>query len=286
MVYKTDLDGANSEGLGSILQRVIHLYAFGKIFDRNVEIPEFKNLQHYQHEKKTKKLFHSEINSFLPFKTQSQKEIKSVHISVHFLLLFFGEVFLTKKKKYISELKSKINYGSKHLFNSNNKTIAIHIRNLNKLDTDFGVKREVLSKERHCFYVNLLNSLIKNHVNHEIHVFSQGDIKEFQFLDSFPIQFHLNTPLIETFYHLMTSDVLVTSNSSLSWTAHLFGANKKVYSRLTFFHSWYPRTILISKKGVPMGRMLSYFLIQINRIKTILQYCKYYLKAILNYKNP
>ena len=281
MVYKTDLNGANTEGLGSILQRVIHLYAYGKIFDRNVEIPEFKNLQHYQHEKKTKNLFHSEINSFLNFKTQNQKGNKSFHISVHFLLLFFGEVFLNKKKKYISELKSKINYSSKHLYFSENKTIAIHIRNLNKLDTDFGIKREVLGKERYSFYINLLNYFIKSHNDYEIHVFSQGELKEFQFLDSFPIQFHLNTPLIETFYHLMISDILVTSNSSLSWTAHLFGANKKVYSRLTFFHSWYPSTILISKKGVPMGRILSFFLIQAKRITLILRYFKLKIKKLI-----
>lgn len=284
-MYKTDLDGSDSEGLGSILQRVIHLYAYGKIYNRNVKITEFKNLQHYQHENKTKEVFHSEINSFLPFKTLNQKANKSVQISVHYLLLYFGEVFLNKKRKYISELRNKINYDSKQLFESKNKTIAIHIRNLNKLDTDFGVKREVLSKKRHFFYQNLLNNLIKNHVNHEIHVFSQGDIKEFQFLDSFPIQFHLNKPLIETFYHLMISDILVTSNSSLSWTAHLFGANKMVYSRLTFFHSWYPGTILISKSGNPRGKLYSYFLIQAKRVKIIFQYLKYSTKLILNHRD-
>lgn len=144
MIIKTDLDGNNSEGLGSILQRVMHLYALGKIFRINVEIKEFRNLTHYQHENKTKDLFHLEINDFLPFKNVELENKKSFHIGVPFLLLFFGELFIVKKKKYFLQLANKIKYNSQLYFSPTNKTIAIHIRNLNKLDTDFGEKREVL----------------------------------------------------------------------------------------------------------------------------------------------
>jgi hypothetical protein len=282
MIFKTDLDGNNSEGLGSILQRVMHLYAFGKILNVNIEIPAFKNLTHFQHENKTKDLFHKEINHFLPFKNVEFQSKKSFYISVNFLLLFFGELFLVKKKKHFLKLAKKINYNSKLYFSPTKKNIAIHIRNLNRLDTDFGERREVLNKERHYFYVNLLNSLVKNHNHYDIHVFSQGDIKEFQFLDSFQIQFHLNVPLIETFYHLMISEILVTANSSLSWTAHLFGLNQKVYSRASFFHSWYLDTILISKTGFPKGRLISYFNLQLNRIKFILLFIKIKSKESFN----
>ena len=43
MVYKTDLDGSNTEGFGAILQRVIHLYIFGKIFNKNIKITQINN---------------------------------------------------------------------------------------------------------------------------------------------------------------------------------------------------------------------------------------------------
>ena len=280
MVYKTDLDGANTEGFGAILQRVIHLYVFGKIFNKSIEITKFKNLAHYQHENKSKVLFHSEINSFLSFETEKAESINNVFVEPDYLLRFIGELYLNKKKSYINELTKKINYSS-DLYFKTDKTISIHIRNKNKLDTDFNINRELLSAQKHLFYKNLLNYLIYNYKNHEIHVFSQGNEKEFTFLVDFPIKLHLNTPLIETFYHLMTSKILVTSNSSLSWTAHLFGLNEKVYARHTFFHSWYLGTILLSKRGNPLNRTLSHVLIQLNRIKLFFLFFKVKLKRLL-----
>ena len=277
MIYSTDLDGKNTEGLGSVLQLYLHLYAYGKIFKKEIELPDFKNLTHYQHENITKSAFHNIVNSFLPFNTENKESFNNIFVEPNHLLRFFGELFLNKKKVYIKELSKKIKYSS-DLYFKTNKTISIHIRNINKIDTDFNKNREYLSTEKRLFYNNLLNYLVDKYKDYEIHVFSQGDEKEFTFLVDFPITFHLNTPLMETFYHLTISNILVTSNSSLSWTAHLFGNNKRVYARANFFHSWYLGTILISKSGRPKNKLTSFVLIQYYRFKAIFKY--FYIKKL------
>lgn len=280
MLYCSDLDGKNTEGLGSVLQLYLHLYAYGKIKNKEILLPKFQNLNHYQHEKISKEEFHLIINDFFSFQYDLKRTDKIKFIEPKYLLRYFGEIYLNKKKYYISELSKKINYKSIKYFKSDN-TISVHIRNQNKLDTDFNLNREYFNKEKHNFYINLIENLINRFPEYEIHIFSQGDIKEFKFLDNFSINFHLNKPLIETFYHLITAKILVASNSSLSWTAHLFGLNERVYSRSNFFHSWYPGTILISKLGIPRSKFYSHTLIQLNRIKTIIQFFKMQLKSYL-----
>ena len=275
MVYYTDLDGRNTEGLGAVLQLYLHLFAYSMIYKKPIELLDFKNLSHYQHEKKTKKEFHQNLNSFLPFNNGQLRNENSSFIDPKFLLLFFGEIFIRSKRKHIRALAKKVNYSSDVYFNSY-KTISIHIRNLNKLDTDLIEGREYLGKKKHIYYINLLNYLIKKHQGYEIHIFSQGNIKDFKFLSDFKINLHLNTPLIETFYHLMNSNILVAANSSLSWTAHLMGKHYKVYARPTFFHSWYLGTTLLSERGKPINKFTSYLMIQSKRFKTII---RYYLKS-------
>lgn len=271
MLYCSDLDGKNTEGLGSVLQLYLHLYAYGKINNKEILLPKFQNLNHYQHENISKDEFHLIINDFFSFQSDLKRTDEIKFIEPEYLLRYFGEINLKKKKNYISELSRKINYKSIKYFNSN-KTISVHIRNQNKLDTDFNLNREYLNNEKHKFYIKLIENLINQFPEYEIHIFSQGHIEEFKFLNNFSINFHLNTPLIETFYHLITSKILVTSNSSLSWTAHLFGLNQKVYSRSNFFHSWYPSTILISKNGKPKGKLFSYLEIQLRRLFFLLYY--------------
>ena len=126
---------------------------------------------------------------------------------------------------------------------------------------------------------SMASELLDHYEEHsQITFFVPNDEKEFTFLVDFPITFHLNTPLMETFYHLTISNILVTSNSSLSWTAHLFGNNKRVYARANFFHSWYLGTILISKSGRPKNKLTSFVLIQYYRIKAIFKY--FYIKKL------
>ena len=75
--------------------------------------------------------------------------------------------------------------------------------------------------------------------------FPRGMKKDFQFLvDTHDATLHINDNILTTIYHLTFSNILVTANSSLSWSAHLYGQNNVVYARPTFSHSWYPNTNL------------------------------------------
>jgi hypothetical protein len=172
-------------------------------------------------------------------------------IDPHWLIKEWGEKFNKEKKEFIQELNEMIVYNGPVFFDKEKKTVSIHIRTLNNEDVCYNQNREYFDKTKENYFINLIENIIDTYKeNLDIHIFSQGNEESFKiFTNKFNCKLHINEDIITTFYHLMCSDFLLTSNSSLSWCAHLFGNNKYVYSRDNFFHSWYPETILVDIHG-------------------------------------
>jgi hypothetical protein len=108
------------------------------------------------------------------------------------------------------------------------------------------------------YYLNYLKNvinIIKKRVNGsiKIYIFSEGSEDSFRcFLGLGNVEIKVNCDLMETFYHLLSADVLVAAKSSLSWSAHLFGAHRIVIARDDFWHSWNGRnSILVNREGLP-----------------------------------
>ena len=59
-----------------------------------------------------------------------------------------------------------------------------------------------------------------NYKNSKIHIYSQGDKKDFDFNED-DVIFHINTPLEDTFVDFIYADILVVAPSSLSYSAGL-----------------------------------------------------------------
>jgi hypothetical protein len=248
--YYTRYDGNNEEGLGSILQSQLHLYAYCRLNKSEQYFPGFVNISHFQYTNQTKEEFNDSLNRF--FNIPSTSEISEIkYIDPNFLIRDWGEKNNHVKIDYIPELYQYINYTGINYFDKNKLSMSLHIRNINSQDVCFNQNREYYSKQKKKYFLNLISNINKKHGdNLDIHIFSQGQESEFlEFNDNFNTTLHLNENLITTFYHLMTSDILITSNSSLSWTAHLYNKNKFVYSRNNFFHSWYPSTFFIDFDG-------------------------------------
>jgi hypothetical protein len=146
-----------------------------------------------------------------------------------------------------------IQYKGEKYFDLSNKTIAVHIRSINPQDNCYNPNRELYSESKRDYFLCLLQNIKDNHDHNEkldIHIFSQGNPKYFDcFEEIHDAKLHINDNLVNTFYHLITANILLTSNSSMSWAAHLYGQNKLVYSRDNFFHSWYPSTKLVDYYG-------------------------------------
>ena len=122
---------------------------------------------------------------------------------------------------------------NKSVFNPEHFNIAIHIRVSNATDINLPSFRMTdLS-----YYVSIMNSIRVLHKDKLIkfHIYSQGDKSNFSCLDSDETIFHLDEPLTKTFIDLVFADILVTSKSSLSYTAALLNTHE-IYYNNNFWH--------------------------------------------------
>jgi len=282
--YKTSLDGKNIEGIGAILQTALHFIAFG--YKKNIIVEKFKNIDHFQHENVSQEQYVKNLNNFFNLSNEYHEEEsdKIININRYYLLSYWGEIYLRKKKYLISKESKKIKYEGSTYLNKNN--ICVHIRVINSRDTDFSSSREYFTKEKIKYYSNLFSNLNKKYPNYKFLIFTQGNYNDFNFLNELDLDFEImnDKTICETLYHFIFSEILVTSNSSLSWAAHLYNQNKCVYARSSFHHSWYYNTRLISKNGNLKSRYFSNIIIFLKNKFLIMKYFKAFFFQILKFK--
>ena len=131
--------------------------------------------------------------------------------------------------------------------------MCLHVRVDNNQDNGLVIPDvEIYYKNnfKDLYFRNVINNLKKINPNLNILLFSQGDKENFShFEEDFGVKLLLNVDIVESLYHLIFADILVTSNSSFSYCSHLFDQNKVVISRDNFFHSWYNTSVLTDKEG-------------------------------------
>jgi len=244
-------DGKNTEGVGAMVQLQLHGYAYSRIKNCNFYFPGFINLSHFQNTDQTQEIFVSNINKFYNLPSSKSQNIEL--IDSRFLLKTWGEQNIKSKRKYIEELSNRITYNGEFYFNKDKLSVVIHIRVLNSQDTCNANSREYFdfTEQKKNYYTNIIDNLQNIHGNDlDIHIFSQGNKNDFLFIsEKFKVNLHINDDLLSTIYHMIYADILVTANSSLSYSSHLYGQNKYVYSRKTFSHSWYDGTKFLNENG-------------------------------------
>jgi hypothetical protein len=143
-----------------------------------------------------------------------------------------------------SDMDNRINLNSfkrvKELFflnkriknNSNILNVAVHIRRKNPHDNleDYGYTNDE-------YFLNCINHIRKEYPeNKKIHIYSQGALNSFEKFKSNDVVFHLNEPIEDTFYDLVTADILVMSKGSFSYSAALL-SNGIIY----YIPFWHPK---------------------------------------------
>lgn len=242
MMKYTRFDGNGKEGLGSILQSQLHLYAYCKINKFDPCMIKLKNISHFQYSGLDSESYDLLLNSYFNFLCEESPNGEFVDPT--WLIRDWGEKNNESKKEIISELYDKIIYDGVNYFSTTKKNIVLHIRNVNEQDVCFDSTREYYNDKKKDYFFNLIKNIFSKHGDEfEVHIFSQGMNESFRiFEENFDSKLHINDGVIQTFHHMMNADIFITSNSSLSWCAHLFGKNNYVYSRPNFTHSWYDNT--------------------------------------------
>lgn len=106
---------------------------------------------------------------------------------------------------------------SRDVFKTEKINVAIHIRRPNNHDKDV----EEVRYTADMFYINAMNRIRTEYAGKDLqfHIYSQGDITQFDMYKAEDVVFHIDQDLCSTFIELVASDVLVTAFSSLSYIA-------------------------------------------------------------------
>ena len=143
-----------------------------------------------------------------------------------FTLLHFFEnnVNFCSKSNNLEKLKIIFREVNKDKFDKSFLNIAIHIRRMNTLDKEKNINYDQIpgTDVPNNLYKDIIRKL-KNYKNYKIHIYSQGDKKDFDFEDD--IILHLNESIEDTFVDLVFADILVVAPSAFSYSAALLSDN-------------------------------------------------------------
>lgn len=140
-------------------------------------------------------------------------------------------------KKLCASAQKKYNSAARQLCKSHREqdkfNIAIHIR---RGDV---TKRTPERYTNNYYYDKVLKYITRlaECMGLDIHInlYSQGVIEDFSDICDFDIEYHLEQRPFETFYNLTSSDLLIMSKSSFSYSAALLSRSVKIYE--PFWHN-------------------------------------------------
>lgn len=135
-------------------------------------------------------------------------------------------------KYYTPDVLSKIRnyYNSSEKPDISNIDIAFHIRR-----GDVNNKKNIQYYTSNKDNFKIIDKLKNEYSDMKIHIFSNGNINEFQeFINIENIKLHLNEDIFYTFHSLVKAKILVMAKSSLSYSAALLNENKIYYQK--FWH--------------------------------------------------
>ena len=120
----------------------------------------------------------------------------------------------------------------KNFFKNEKLNIGVHIRRPNSCDNRIDGADTPLK-----YYFDVIDKIKQKYSDKELlfHIYSQNDISDYDTFDKTNLIFHLNESLFDTFIGLVASDVLVTSKSSLSYSAAILSDGEIYYQ--PFYHT-------------------------------------------------
>ena len=140
-----------------------------------------------------------------------------------FDLLYFFEnnVEFCSNSKTLKKLKSMFREANKNRFDTSQLNIAIHIRRMNVVDIKNNINFDQIpgTDVPNDLYKVIVGQFRQNYKDSFIHVYSQGEEKDFDFGED--VVLHLNSSLEDTFTDFVYADILVIAPSSFSYSAGL-----------------------------------------------------------------
>ena len=228
---------SQDDGFGSQYQKRIQTYIYCKQHNLKFLYRPFENVAHnYDSEQN----FIDKLKKILNLKNNI-KNINNMKINT----IDFGSIVMkycdqnidkvcdSEHMQYIKECfwKNK----ERDYFKNKKINIAIHIRRENNHDKGQAGLRIITPND---YYLNIMNIIRKKYTDRDLqfHIYSQGNINNFNILNNKDVIFHLDEDICKTFIELVAADILVTSPSSLSYVAALLSDSSEIYYK-NFWHN-------------------------------------------------
>lgn len=266
LLFTTNADGGNTEGIGAMAQCQIICYTLSKLYNVGFYFEGFKNLTHYQYFETTKEQWDNDITDFFNFPVSEKLDLPIVdfssidgdinsiinenlilNIKSNYLLQFMDQyIDNSDVQSILKSIGCGIKFNKDSIYFDTKKTnVAIHIRRYTQTDCDLNPRREYFDETKKNYYISKIRELDNDNV--EFHIYSQGKESDFEFLKEvgYNVKLHIEEHPLTSLYHMINADKLFTANSSLSYIAHLLGNNKTCFVRDTFFHKWKSNSIRI-----------------------------------------
>ena len=123
------------------------------------------------------------------------------------------------------------------VFKNGRVNVAIHIRRLNTHDLTLPYVEDCRVNTPNDYYLNVIQRIRNGNKGKDLlfHVYSQGDLENFECFKSEDTVLHINGDLCESFISMVASDILATSFSSLSYAAAFLNTG------VIYYHPfWHP----------------------------------------------
>lgn len=237
-----------NDGFGAQYQKIIETFIYCKIHNLNFIYRPLHYVEHnYDNDpeyiNKLEKLMNLKTN-ILNIDKNNNNYVKELDFGTIIMPFFENNIDFCCESNHMKFIKNcYCENKNKDFFNNNKFNVAVHIRRDNSYDKGNAGERITTPNS---YYLNIINIIREKYKEKEIffHIYSQGDINNFLDIANKDVYFYLNYDLIESFKGMVAADCLVTSPSSLSYTAALLSDGEIYYKK--FWHNPKKEWIIIS----------------------------------------
>jgi len=223
-----------TDGFGAQFQTFIYAILYAES-EGNVYV--HTNIKNMEHNYDNRENFIEQVESLMNIKNNymNVNDVSLLHVkklNIHDLIHIFDNNLdhylndepIKKLKNIFWENKDR------NVFKNNKLNIAVHIRRPNVYDN-----RIEGANTSDNYYLNVINHIRNTKENILFHIYSQGNIKNFECYKNDDTIFHIDEELSDTYIGLVAADILVMSASSFSYSAALLSDGGIYY--LPFWHS-------------------------------------------------
>jgi hypothetical protein len=232
------------DGFGAQYQRIIQTYIYCQ--ENNFSFV-YSPLDVVEHNYENDKKYNEQLENLMNLKNnimnlEKNMNVQQLDYGSSVMKYFEANIDSCSESEHMKFIKDCFWENKNRNFFKNDKiNVAIHIRRENSHDKGLAGPRATTHNN---YYLNIMNTIrdkykdsSKNINNKELlfHIYSQGEMTQFQDLTNNDVKFYLNYDIIESFTGMVSAEILVTSPSSLSYIAALISDGEIHYKK--FWHN-------------------------------------------------